>query len=391
MATGALNFGRHVEIATSVNASSQVSRLYRPELDVLRFFAFLLVLMRHGVVVDEHGSLHRHHPQLATIVTYVQSMGGFGLPLFFFLSSFLITTLLMLERENSGSIHLARFYLRRSLRIYPLYFVFLSAMFALGHLWSPAHISLGGLSAYFLLSGNWYNIAVFAVPETIAFLWSISVEEQFYLLWPAAIRRLTMRQIELLCLGIALVSCLTISGLASRGVLLRSIWFNSVPQMLFFAAGAVLALRTGLVRRAKSFRKSMLCLGSGLTCWLTAESLAGSDPMNIALCGSAALMFYLLIAAGCAAMLFGFLQLPSLFVRPSFVYLGRISYGLYVFHGLVLLAVPRLLGNYMPHGGLWLGVVLLVVISLAMLSYELFEKRFLTLKQRFAFVQSRAV
>ncbi len=392
MAIGALPLTSKVETRTltEVPAPAKSNRYYRPELDALRFFAFLFVLMRHGIVVDRAGSLKLHHPWIAAAVTYVQGCGGFGLSLFFFLSSFLITTLLLLELRKTGTVSLRSFYVRRMLRIWPLYFGFLSCMFVLGQFWSPAHFSWHGLMAFFLLSGNWYAIAVATIPETVSFLWSISIEEQFYLIWPTVLRKATPRGVNVFCSILFAVALLSILGTAALGYPLKDIWFNSLTESIFFAAGGLLAIRCGLTEQRKSGPFAALYLALGFAAWIGAEILAGPDPINARVSGVVAVAIYFLVAAGCGSMLYGFLKLPRFFIRPSLVYLGRISYGLYVFHGLCLMLVPRLLGKHLPHGGLWLLLVLGSVIPMAALSYGLYEKPFLKLKGRFEVVHSRA-
>jgi peptidoglycan/LPS O-acetylase OafA/YrhL len=124
---------------TAPKAARRDSPLYRPELDVLRFFAFFCVFLTHGVSVNLNHGILEHHPSVGRVVTFLDAAGSYGLPLFFFLSAFLITTLLLLEKQKTGEVHLRRFYLRRILRIWPLYFTFLLFSFALGMFWAPVH------------------------------------------------------------------------------------------------------------------------------------------------------------------------------------------------------------------------------------------------------------
>ena len=369
--------------------AAHTSRFYRPELDVLRFAAFLLVLMRHGVEVNRVGFL-AHHPAIAAFVNQVQGAGSYGLSLFFFLSSFLITTLLLLERNKTGTISLPSFYIRRILRIWPLYFTFITAMFLLGQLWAPAHFSWQALAAFFLLSGNWYTILGATLPAPVMFLWSISVEEQFYLLWPALVRGLSIRGIHFFCTGLLAASSAAIYLLAAHGATVDAIWSNSLAESIFFAAGGLLALRMGLNQQKKSGPVAALCIALGAGCWLIAEGRPVADAGKLLVSGPITVASYLLVAAGCASMLFGFLHLPKVCIRPSLVYLGRISYGLYVFHGLVLFSFRQLLGRRLPHGGLWLVPAFALVVAAASLSYRFFEKPFLRLKYRFEMVHSRA-
>src|ERR1700722_6435581 len=99
---------------TSLDSSAGIAhvnakRFYRPELDALRFFAFLGVLLHHG-------------PKPQGFLTVVSDAGSFGLLMFFLLSAYLITELLFREREQTGTISWKHFFVRRALRIWPLYY-----------------------------------------------------------------------------------------------------------------------------------------------------------------------------------------------------------------------------------------------------------------------------
>jgi peptidoglycan/LPS O-acetylase OafA/YrhL len=153
------------------------SRFYRPELDVLRFLAFTMVFIDHALPFDGMFTDGRW-------LGSVRYAGGFGVCLFFMLSSFLITDLLEREHEATGDIHLKAFYVRRVLRIWPLYFAFLFFDFFVQLSRHNGHFPVGKLLAFLLIAGNWY-VSRFEVPLTLSSpLWSISVEEQFYLVWP---------------------------------------------------------------------------------------------------------------------------------------------------------------------------------------------------------------
>ena len=148
-------------------------RFYRPELDVLRFFAFLSVFLYHGLP----GLVNTRHSgvvaQAALYETIIKGAGRFGVCLFFLLSAYLITELLCRERANTGTIHVGSFYSRRILRIWPLYFAFLFAGVLLGLAIQDYRIEPHRIEAFLLLSGNWYVARIGCSANPIAPLWSI--------------------------------------------------------------------------------------------------------------------------------------------------------------------------------------------------------------------------
>src|ERR1700753_1939834 len=107
-------------------------RFYQPELDGLRFYAFLGVFICHTLPFD--GALYRKfHLPLPALWGAAAKAGACGVDLFFALSAFLITSLLLRERQETGSVSLPRFYLRRILRIWPLYFLVIGVGVVLAH------------------------------------------------------------------------------------------------------------------------------------------------------------------------------------------------------------------------------------------------------------------
>ena len=165
--------------AVSVRARS----FYKPELDALRFFAFSWVCALHylrypaGVLID-----HGFPTAIAVAIASLLRAGVFGVDLFFALSSYLITELLLREKNSFGSVDVGSFYLRRILRIWPLYFLFI----AIGMIpfFNPGHaLTWHYVACLLLLSGNWGVIRYWwPIPSIVGPLWTVSIEEQFYLL-----------------------------------------------------------------------------------------------------------------------------------------------------------------------------------------------------------------
>src|SRR5438045_4760557 len=165
-----------------------MERYSRPELDVLRCFAFLMVFASH------------------TVPGSTAVGGAFGVDLFFTLSSFLITTLLLRESSVCGALDVTAFYLRRVLRILPLYFGFLLAATTLARSLVPdENLPLKYVVAFALLCGNWACV-LWGYPHSVATpLWSVSIEEQFYLCWPLIMRRWVHR-LTMVAVGLVVVS-----------------------------------------------------------------------------------------------------------------------------------------------------------------------------------------
>jgi peptidoglycan/LPS O-acetylase OafA/YrhL len=137
--------------------SGPKSQYYRPELDLLRFAAFFFVFSTHGPrLQDPPGSpLWRH--LLATTQQAFAGAGVYGLCLFFFLSSYLITEILLREREQTGSVHLKSFYVRRVLRIWPLYYLGVALAIAIGY-GTPQALTGTQITEMIFWLGGWVKL-----------------------------------------------------------------------------------------------------------------------------------------------------------------------------------------------------------------------------------------
>ena len=349
------------------------SVFYRPELDLLRLLAFLMVFFHHGAP-GELGSSH----VARTIVVGSSS----GLQLFFMLSAFLITELLLREREQSGTVALRSFYIRRVLRIWPLYFVFIGVVAALGR-WT--HFAPTGFLAYAFLVGNWYIFVHGFLPMAAMPLWSISVEEQFYVLWPPISKYGGKSALWVFSALSIAISYLTLAYLGSQRAAFHRSWTNSLVEFQFFGVGTLIALCLhGREPRITVIGRFVL-LAAGFGGLYGASALFGAKESAFHL-GLA----YLLIALGSAVILVSIYGIELTRIADPLVYLGRISYGLYVFHYAVLMGVHRILISHgVGNGIVWALLSLAVTIVLAHLSYRFLESPFLRLKKRFALVLSR--
>jgi len=362
---------------------------YLPQLDGLRFLAFFLVFLAHNVPSDETLSGH-FGPAPATAIGLIRDTAGFGLGLFFFLSSFLISSLLLIEKDTTDTVALRAFYVRRILRIWPLYFAFLICVSIIG-IWSPSeHISIPRLAALSLLAGNWYFIARGMSPFIVGPLWSISVEEQFYAIWPSILRLTNRRTFVYFSLAVGVGSLATTALLAARGVSSLNIWMNSAPEFVFFAAGTLLALFFQPQRKPNLLIAILLSI-FGFGVWTADEWLFKLTDRTFKPEPFQTTCAYFFAAAGCALLIAGCLYIRATLVPGWLKYLGKISYGLYVFHPLAMRFIWSTPRNWHLRGSiLEIISIFFVTVALAACSYRFLERTFLRLKRRFELIATRA-
>ena len=365
-------------------------RFYEPELDLLRFCAFLAVFFYHAIPNDYSALIPHFGHALPAFLLNIRNALPFGVCMFFLLSSYLITKLLVLERANTGSIDVRNFYIRRMLRIWPLYITFLLVMFVLGRVHVFPQFETGRLLAFLFISGNIYNGLFGFSLNPISILWTISIEEQFYILWPGLARIGTafLQRAAWIIIGIAILSAVLL-GLYARDPR-NAVWTSSLVHFQFFALGALLAIHFS--KRLPTFstltRVLFAVTGAALILIATGPLHINREPV---ISPFALALGYELMACGIVLLFLVFLgatqgrnRIPA-----SLTYLGRISYGLYVFHQMALDTAQRLAIYYNIHG-LKIIVAAALTLCLAMVSYRFFEKPFLILKDRFAPVLAHA-
>jgi len=365
---------------TSVTASVDTSyrgerqRFYRPELDLLRLFAFMLVFVHHAMPA----AYIRSYSFFQILSDACES----GLQLFFLLSAFLIAELLLREKEATGKIHLKAFYVRRILRIWPLYFLMIFAGAALGR-WT--HFTPRDLLAFVLLSGNWIIYTQGFLLSPLGPLWSISIEEQFYLIWPMLAKFGQCRVLYLSSILFLLLANITLYLLGNAAVPSYKVWSHTLVEFQFFAVGILLALQLhGKPKLSLPPVLRLLLLLAAIGLALTATRYL-AEPTGLRL-----ILSFAALTLSVLAMFLTFygLRVPAL--CAPLLYLGRISYGLYVFHFFGIAGAAHLLPHLHIHAPLvYPATALLLTVGIAALSYRFVETPFLRLKQRFTFVSSR--
>jgi peptidoglycan/LPS O-acetylase OafA/YrhL len=363
------------ELSTAGSGTRQQG--YMRQLDALRGLAIGAVLIQHFVPID---SAWQFLP-----------WGSVGVRLFFVLSGFLITSILLdcrrLAEANPGTgpVVLRNFYIRRFLRIFPVYYLTLFVAAALNvnnvrenFWWHASYLS------------NWQFVMTGAYPPVFHF-WSLAVEEQFYLVWPWLIIFLPRRHL-LRALVIAILAAPTVRFvLAYNDAPWVSVSWTTPSCLDSLGMGALLAVLSQYPRKHWDHRRfARACLVVGiLPCVLLIPRVLGEVPEPIALVfldTPMAMVFVWLVDraaigfTGPAGMLLEFGPL---------VYLGRISYGVYVFHNFMpnsLTTACTWLSWPDPEQPLRFFVLVAVTVCLAALSWHFFEKPLNDLKRRFPYV-----
>lgn len=346
---------------------SQSEAAYRPHLDGLRAVAVYFVLLFHA------GS--------------ERFLGGYiGVDVFFVLSGFLVTQLLLRDIESSGSIRFGRFYSRRFRRLLPAAFVVLIVTAAIyTAIASPSEVldAVGSFKAAFLYSTNWYFFqqatAYFGADiatNPVLHFWSLAVEEQFYLLWPLMLagafvltRRMDRaRQMR----SIAIVVALGAVASAAFALSLRTsnpnrAYYGTDARAYQLFAGALIALVPAFVVSAQRFRRSMriATFASMVALLVMASDWVDLDAIQrgIVVTISTVVLIVALEAAD------GGLVKRALSTR-SMTYLGRISYGTYLWHWPVILVATT---AFHPSTIATIGIAFLVATGLASFSFDLME------------------
>lgn len=373
-------------------ASSKL-RIFFPNLDGLRFFCFLSVFLYHSFATDyaDIKSTGLYY----WVKNVVAANGNLGVNFFFVLSGFLITYLLLAEKENFGNIKVSNFYVRRILRIWPLFYfcvffgfaVFPWLKTALGQ--APAETAHLGCYLTFL---NNFDFIRHGLPDAsvLGILWSVAIEEQFYLFWPLLLYICSSRYYRYLFLSIILISFAFRYYYAGNWLVLEMHTLACISDMTVGALAALLAYRSKrfleLVSKTPKWAIVLLYLLT-LVAYLYRQKLFYHGPLLLA---ADRLLMSILFA--CIILEQNF-SAHSLFKMSRFRLiskLGTYTYGLYCLHMIGILIAAKMLArlgwNKNVYQVIFLeGILsLLVTIGLALVSFHLFERRFLKFKDKFA-------
>ena len=373
-------------------AQVRAARFYSPELDVLRFFAFFGVFVFHAVPRNMEFYAANGTPSwLSTLLISTFGAGAYGVDLFFALSAYLITSLLLRERGATGNLDLRGFYIRRILRIWPLYLGFVAFAAITARLLPGQDLPLRYVAGYTLLAGNWIYVfyglpASFAIP-----LWTVSIEEQFYLAWPLALRKASIRVTAFVAAALLVLACVWRIALVVLRTPAQAMEYNTFARLDPIALGILIALFSSKLRVFVRWQRITL-LSSGVAAWIaTFWFTVCAHPSPLSSWQSA--LGHFLTALASAAILLSVMGSQNAFLRNKWLlYLGKISYGLYVLHEFAHYCAMRIFPASTPAQVIEQSAIgLALTILLAAASYRWLESPFLRLKERFAHVQSRPV
>jgi len=359
---------RGKEGTTLLIRQTQTELTIVPELDGVRGVAILLVLGFHfGRILPHSGRV-------------LFGLGWAGVDLFFVLSGYLITRILWATRENRS--YFVSFYGRRILRIFPVAFAFLAAYFWIAlplahHFGYDLDRNGSDQLWYWAYLANWH----YGLHGSLTHLWSLSIEEQFYLIWPGVVFATSHRNLQRLCI------LLVVLPLSLRFLLMGVIHYSVLTEGMTFCRTEALALGA-LIALSKEIR---------ILPWLAVPSAAGVLAIY-AMFGSQGRIMGIygltLVALACAGFVQGVVKragnasVSSRLLRsPWLKRFGKYSYAIYVLHAPILSLAFHVHSS--APSPLWGFAVFFAGIALSYLagwaSWHFFESRILRLKRYFAY------
>ncbi|RZJ93013.1 MAG: acyltransferase [Hymenobacter sp.] len=350
-------------------------------LDVLRCFAALSVIAYHSTL-GLQGSLSKAPAKLLHNLPV-------GVDFFFLISGFLITYLLLVEKESTHTISLSRFYARRILRIFPLYYLIVG----LAWLIHQDEYNSINFTSYLTFTGNFWMIEHDWTVATLNPLWSLCIEEQFYLLIPLLVLALPTQKLPwlfglIIGLSLAFRAYITITTPLNWMIL----YCHTLSRCDVLAIGGLLAWRHFTQPIRWQFPRWALVLAIGYSVLLVSVT----DVYDFTSLAFATFKKYLYLAPLLFIFCFTLFNYSAKStdspllgkLKKQLNYLGKISYGLYMYHSPIIFFLDTNPQFYDHNPALRLLAIFSLTIGVSALSYALFEKQILRLRHRFEVVQT---
>ena len=368
------------------------------ELDGLRGVAVVLVMALH---LFKRAAYFTEHPVLETFTQFT-TVGWVGVDIFFTLSGFLITSILL--RSKTGEHYFRNFYVRRALRIFPLYYAAIAfVLFFAPKVEEEFTTQLGTVLPVMLLyQQNWaLMFDGFYITQYLGITWSLAIEEQFYLIWPFIVYKLDREKLIKFSIGYIAVSfiartlgILLWSDVAQASTFFYYTSFARFEEMLFGGLLAVFLTYDGAKEKVRRFAVPVFLISFTIFVALHILSLPGSPhpehasvPLTIGGYTTAALFTLGLIGVFITYPPRNILRL--IFGNPVLTFLGKYSYSMYLFHMTAVLILLDVFWRSELRG--WKPFVLypvttyIATVIIALLTWHLLEKHVLGLKKYFEY------
>ncbi len=380
----------------STDHSEKPTKVHFNNLDVLRVIAALLVVFGHGIegymgwigTPDFVNKLGDNRIYFDNFITNT----GLGVNLFFIISGFLITYLLVVEKQQYNNVHIGKFMARRALRIWPLYYLSIAIGFVVVKYFSQH--PLPSFTPNLLYYNNFHALQTMGWEFPFAHFWSIAVEEHFYLVWPLVcwlvpIRKLAYAAALLIC--VAITFRLLIPSLYDTEHAYYAMYLHTFSRMDEILVGALLAIwhfYNPITLNISGWIRALV-YGLGILLLFTTKHNAYWE------WGIWSVIFKKYIYLAIAAFwLVNYLFNPKAwfnFKQKNILhYLGKVSFGIYIYHNIFLeIYIQKIVQRFHLYNvGVYTIAYFLFVIALAVVSFELFENYFLKLKNKFALVKT---
>lgn len=350
---------------------------YFKKLDQLRFIAFILVFWQHAFSLSFQGISENRITQ--EIINSFTITGGVGVHIFFVLSGFLITFLMIQEDKNFGKINIPFFYVRRILRIWPVYYIVtLSGIYLLPKLFST--FTFHGSEAKNLLFLNNFDMLNHAPNVGIA--WSVAIEEQFYLVWPLIFSIFKSKKQLTIATSVLLLLSITFKYFNQEDAYFHT--FGNVSYLMTGCLGAIF-----FIFNKVPFLRSPIKLYQIIISYVILRTVPILMP-------TAGLISELTLHFVYILLILNLVSQPNSSKGNLISALGQMTYGMYLYHPIIIILTKigfdRLNLQYQikPEVNFAMAsLALLITVLLSYLSYHYFEKIILRLKSSFSKVKTR--